>query len=372
MPTRGPRPVLRYLVLLFCLAACAPRGELTFVPVADPRAVERKVFVATTRMRAGPARFSGARSEKVHFATYRVAIPPARETGEVSFPKETPDLTRDFVTTAAEVHATPQAFTAALGRELRQRPAGRRSALIFTHGFNNTFAEGLYRTAQMSEDFGLQEVALQYAWPSAGSPFGYAHDRDSALFGRSGFARFLDSVVAAGPDQLIIVAHSMGALLTMETLRQMALTRPGWVARNIDTLVLFAPDIDIDVFRSQVRDIGTLPAGFYVFTSQRDRALGLSARLSGQPERLGNLKDLTEVADLDITILDVSAFSSGLGHFTPATSPELISLLRNGPAIQAALNQGAQARPGLLPGTVLTLQNATEIVLSPLTALAAP
>ncbi|MBN2907303.1 MAG: alpha/beta fold hydrolase [Rhodobacteraceae bacterium] len=358
------------LVLITMLVACAPRGALILVPQADPRADEQKVFFGTMREPAPLGQFSGDRAETVHFGAYTVAIPPDRTAGEVSYPRAAPDLTRDFVTTAADLYDQPAAFTAALARDLRRQPPGRRTAVIFVHGFNNTFAEGLYRSAQLTHDFGIQGVTLHYSWPSAASPFGYAYDRDSTLYARTGFALFLDSVIAANPDEVLIVAHSMGSLLTMETLRQMALKQPGRVARVIDGLVMFSPDIDVDVFRSQVRDIGPMPRNVIVFTSQRDRALLLSARLSGQPDRLGNIETVEELADLNITVLDVTEFSRGLGHFTPGSSPDLIALLRNVGELQSSLNKGAQVRPGLLPGTVITVRNATEIILSPLTALA--
>lgn len=95
----------------------------------------------------------------------------------------------------------------------------------------------------------------------------------------------------------------------------------------------------------------------------------MSARLTGQRERLGNLSDVERVADLDVTMLDVSNFRDGTRHLTPATSPTLIALMQDLGSLNAAF-QGEQAgRPGLLPGTVLTVQNATQIILSPVTAL---
>ncbi|MBK1634879.1 alpha/beta hydrolase [Rhodovulum adriaticum] len=361
-----------FLVLIVvALAACAPRGGIVVVPAAAPEADLHTVFMATTRTPTESVDFSNERNPDLTFGAYTVAIPPDRQPGTVRYPRANPDLREEFVTVSADLYDAPRAFTAALSRELRQRPPGKRGVVVFVHGFNTNFAEGLYRTAQLTHDFGIESVPLHYSWPSSANPLGYAHDRDSTLFARSGFASYLDSVIAAGPEEVLIVAHSMGSLLTMETLRTMSLERPGRVARDIDGLVLFSPDIDIQVFRSQVRDIARMPRDVIVFTSKRDRALQLSARLSGDQRRLGNVGDIDDVADLDITILDVTEFSRGLGHFTPGTSPELIRVLSNIPSLERALNEGAQVNPGLLPGTVLTVQNATAVILSPLTALSA-
>ena len=86
-------------------------------------------------------------------------------------------------------------------------------------------------------------------------------------------------------------------------------------------------------------------------------------------ERLGNLTELSRIADLNVTFLDVSAFSQGAGHFTVAQSPALISLLAGIGDIDAALEADRVGRVGLLPGVVLTVQSATKVVLSPVTAI---
>lgn len=364
------RQALTILVMVVALAACAPRGDILLVPAAAPNADLRTVFMGTTRAPAAAGGFSEKRAPDVTYGAYTVAIPPNRLPGKVSYPRAKLDLNEDFVTVSAKLYDAPSSFTAALAQDLRKRPRGKRSVVLFVHGFNNTFAEGLYRTAQVSHDFGVEGVSLHYSWPSLGNPFGYAHDRDSTLYSRTGFADFLDSVIAAGPDDIVIIAHSMGSLLTMETLRQMSMQRPGRVGREINALVLFSPDIDVDVFRSQVHDIARMPRDVVVFTSRRDQALRLSAQISGATERLGNIKSVEDVADLKITVLDVTEFSQGIGHFTPGSSSELIRLLRDVPNLEMALSSGAQSNPGLLPGTVMTVQNATAIILSPLTALA--
>ncbi|MRH19893.1 alpha/beta fold hydrolase [Rhodovulum strictum] len=361
---------IAFLLCLVALAGCAARGTLAVMREPATGAVERQVFVGTTRERTPGGLFGNTRSETVGFGAFTVAVPPDRAPGEIAYPKGQPDPGRQFVMTSARLFDRAPTFTAALARDLAARPRGKRAAVIFVHGFNTNFTEGLYRSAQLAHDFGIEGVALHYSWPSAASPFGYAHDRDSALFARKGFTELLDAVIAARPDEVLIVAHSMGALLSMEALRQMALTSPGRVAREIDGLILLSPDIDVDVFRAQVRDIGAMPPNVVVFTSQRDRALLLSARLSGQRERLGNIQSVGELADLRVTVLDVTGFSTGMGHFTAGSSPDLIRLLRNVPTLQQSFDEGAAGRPGLLPGTVITVQNATGIILSPLTALA--
>ena len=210
-------------------------------------------------------------------------------------------------------------------------------------------------------------VAVHYAWPSAANPVNYAYDRDSVLFARDGLEQLLTQVVASGADHILLVGHSMGAMLVMETLREMRLDGNATVTRHLGGVVLISPDLDVDVFRTEALRIGTLPQPFIIITSQKDRALALSARLTGQRQRLGNLADVTKVADLKVTLVDVGAFSEGVGHFTAATSPALLQILGRMSDLNSAYAGDPTGKIGLLPGVALTVQNATQVILQPIT-----
>ncbi|HEX9857315.1 MAG TPA: alpha/beta fold hydrolase, partial [Paracoccaceae bacterium] len=316
-------------------------------------------------------RFGRNRSEETAYARYDVSVPPDRKTGKITWPRrgQKPDPRRDFLTTAEVLHPDAPAFRADLARAIRQEPRGARDAVIFVHGFNNTFSEGLYRIAQLSHDLEIPGVAAHYSWPSAGNPLGYVHDRDSALFARDGLEVLLRDVSAAGAERIYLVAHSMGSALTMEALRQIAIRGDATLRAKIAGVILISPDIDVDVFRLQARTIGDLPQPFLIFGSSRDHLLGLSARLNGAQERLGNISDISRVADLKVTFLDVTAYTSGAGHFPLGDSPALIGLMSRVAEIDAAFAADRRGRVGLLPGIVLTVQNATEIVLAPVSVI---
>jgi esterase/lipase superfamily enzyme len=140
--------------------------------------------------------------------------------------------------------------------------------------------------------------------------------------------------------------------------------------RRVQGAVLMSPDIDVDVFRAQARVIGRLPQPILVFSSQRDQALSLSSLVAREANRLGNLSDVGRLADLDVVLLDVTAFSTGIGHLTPGSSPQLIALLNRAQEIDRAFNSDTEGRIGLLPGVVLTVQGATRIIVSPVAGLA--
>lgn len=356
------------LFLVVCLAvatACAPRGKLTVDTEAGTVGTVESIFIGTTRDLQQDGNYGNKRSEVTHFARYAVSIPPKRELGEINWPSRfaEPNPERDFLTVSARTYEDARAFRGDLSTALKAEGG---EAVVFVHGYNNNFSEGLYRVAQFAHDLELPGVVVHYAWPSAAEPLGYVYDRDSALFARDGLAALLDQLTDAGATRILLVAHSMGSALTMEALRTASLRGDSKALDRLSGVILISPDIDVDLFRAQAKSIGELPQPFVIFGSNRDRLLRISAGLTGQRERLGSLSDLSQVADLKVTFLDVSAFASGAAHFTMGDSPALILLLQRISEIEGAFEADRAARVGLLPGVVMTVQSATQVVLKPI------
>jgi esterase/lipase superfamily enzyme len=359
---------VRKLLIILVLTGCAARGDFTMAPNGLAAGTPETIFVGTTRLKEGEA-YDFGRSSEPGFLRYDIAIPPDREPGEVNWPPKTrkPDAKRDFLTLDQRSFETADDFSAALQAAMKLR--GQTDAVVYVHGFNNTMAEGVYRVAQMHHDLEVPGVAVHYAWASRGSALGYVYDRDSVLFARTGFVSLLDEVEDAGAKDIVIVAHSMGAFLTMEGLRQMVLKDGPGALDRIKGVVLISPDLDLDVFRAQAKDIGTLPQPFVIFGNSRDKILNLSATLSGSGERLGNLDGITEVSNLDVIYLDTAAYNTGSGHQNLGDNPALLKLFGGLVGIADSFTADSRARVGLLPGLVLTVRNATEIVLRPVAAI---
>jgi esterase/lipase superfamily enzyme len=363
---------LGFVTVLLVLVACGQRGVVTIDPVARGIGTIEPVFIGTTR-NFDPATqtFGSQRSPKLTLARLDISVPPDREPGQIKWPKKgrEADPRTDFVATDQVIFSDAASFRKDLSQSMRSEKSSKRQALIFVHGFNNTFAEGAYRIAQLSYDLDLPRVTVHYSWPSAGKALGYVHDRDSSLYARDGLEKLFNEVVAAGAEEVIVVGHSMGCLLLVETLRQMDIRDSGNLRRHLKGVVLLSPDIDVEVFRSQASTFGVLPQPFIIFSSQGDKALRLSALITGEPSRLGNIRDLNQVAGLDVRVVDVTAFSTGSGHFNVGDSPELISLIDKIGSVQAAFDSDNSGRIGLLPGIVLTARNTTAIVVKPVELL---
>lgn len=352
------------------LAACGIIPDLVIAPEAANTGASETVFMASNRVFTD-GQFQAARQETLAFSRFTVQIPPDRNPGDVAparYTRRGPDLQTEFVASSGDHLGNRATFRAALQEEARR--TGTQEAMVFIHGFASTIGTGLYRTAQIRHDFEVPGVAVHYAWPSAGSYLGYAYDRDSSLFARDGLEALITDIQAAGLD-VVLIAHSLGSSLVMEVLRQLRIGNRTDVLARINGVILFSPDIDVDVFRSQAARIGELPQPFVIFTSQRDQALLLSARITGQQERVGNLASPEVLSEFNVTMIDVSAFDGGVrdnfNHFAGASSPAVVQILAEAVQVNTSFDEGSAQGPGLLPGTILTIQNATQILLSPAT-----
>lgn len=354
------------VMLVLGLAACADSARIDLMePSAAPGTVQR-LLVATNRShdpeRGAPG---GGRNDALRFAEVDVAIPPDRLAGEISLATSQARFDpRAHFSLAGVRSLDAGSFRQAVARDLASRPREEREVVLIVHGYNTAFSYGVYRSAQLAHDLNLPGVITHFSWPSAGQPLAYANDRDSVLFARDALEETLQQITTAGARRVVILGHSMGGQLVMETLRQLAIANSPIMAR-IDAVVLASPDIDTDVFITQARRIGTLPQPFLVITSRNDRILQISALLSSHTERLGNLSDPARLEGLGVTLVDVSAFSTGAGHFTLGDSPALVAMVNQLGAVDAALGADRSGRLDLLPATILTLQNTTQVILRP-------
>lgn len=360
MPATRLRAAL--LAVLLGLAACAPRAELSDLSLplrGGPAAAERfEVLAVTTRARQSPRTnvFTSARSLAPNHALFHMAVAADSATGSGKASASLPAI-------SVERQAILTSRRALLDR-LAARPAPR-DVSLFIHGFNLTFAEALARTAQLSADEVLQGSPVLFAWPSEARVQGYLHDQDSVIVSRDALVQLLlDLTGDARLGEVDILAHSMGALLVMEAMRQLRLTGRGDVLDQL-SVTLASPDIDIDVFAAQMAVIGPMRRPMKILVAPDDRALILSGRLSGEA-RLGVL-DVTDLRvrnaamAYNIAIIDISQLGAtdglrhdryaGLGRRTAARS-QLTELRQAGAFVVTALGAIVSAPLDVLEGTL--------------------
>ncbi|PWE82172.1 hypothetical protein XF30_33790 [Bradyrhizobium sp. SUTN9-2] len=190
--------------------------------------------------------------------------------------------------------------------------AGGGDVLIYVHGFKQTFETAVLDAAHLSDGIKFRGRTMAFSWPSKAGLFDYAYDRDSAMWSRDNFERVLSALVSApGAGRVHIVAHSMGTMLTLESLRQLHGRYGDTVTSKIGAVVFAAPDIDMDVFSSAIQRIGPLAGKITVIASTNDRALALSGQLAGGMTRVG-AAEKAAIAGLGVRVVDASQEGWGI------------------------------------------------------------
>ncbi len=195
--------------------------------------------------------------------------------------------------------------------DLLAQASGGPDVLIYVHGFKQTFETAALDAAHLSDGIKFRGRTMLFSWPSKAGLFDYAYDRDSAMWSRDDFERVLSSIVSApGGGRVHIVAHSMGTMLALESLRQLYARYGDTVASRIGAVVFAAPDIDMDVFSSAIHRIGPLAGKITVIAATNDRALALSGQIAGGMTRVGAAEKAV-IERLGVRVIDAS--DSGWG-----------------------------------------------------------
>jgi len=238
------------------------------------------------------------------------------------------DPRKDFTIIDPEVFSGPQPFAGNLRNALKDRPPRNRDVLVFVHGFNTTLTDAVLRTAQFAHDSGFTGIPVVFSWASRGKTFDYVYDLNSALVARDKLIETSQIVLKADPAGLDLVAHSMGNFLTMEAVRQAALLGQLNASRKMRHVILASPDIDVNVFETQLDHIPRSKRNVYVFISANDKALGISKFLAGGVARVGDA-DPEKLADLGVTVVDLSEVNdtSSIHHTKFAEVPEVVQLI---------------------------------------------
>lgn len=351
------------LTSTLALAACA--GGARMVSIDEVNQVGGTVvpiLVVSSRNLKRDGALGSDRGDGLVFGRYDVSVPPNRKPGSVSLARFKANPRKDFATINNEIFPSEATFQSQLKAQLLSRPAGRRNAVVFVHGYNTGYEDGLFRFAQFYNDLRLEDVPVHYSWPSAEKLLRYGYDRDSMLFARDGFKAALKSAMVAGAEKVLIVAHSMGSMLVMETLREIAIAGDNFTRSRIGGVILVSPDIDIDVFRSQVRRIGDVPKPFVVFSSKRDRVLEFAANEIYGNGRVGALQLDGELSDLDVNVIDVTEYSRGvLNHDTAISSPAFLKIIGNMPGFANSFDGGFGMVGSETPDALMSVEDADHI-----------
>lgn len=170
----------------------------------------------------------------------------------------------------------------------------KKNALLFVHGYNNSFEDAAKRTAQLAWDLRFDGFTGFFSWPSAAEIKDYFKDEAVARTSVSPLVQFLELLILETElEQLHIIAHSMGSLVTTLSLNELRnLPSVELQIEKIKQLILGAPDIDQGEFRSSIlpkfKKIGLRRT---LYTSDHDIAMKASSSFRSGRLRLGQVAE---------------------------------------------------------------------------------
>ncbi len=263
----------------------------------------------------------GSVPTNLNYGTCKISVPKPenRVAGELNRPlsvwvlQAPENAEKHFTLQKVSEHKDKDEFYASLNSQLAGTADG--ASLLFIHGYNVSFEDAVFRTAQLAVDLKFRGAPISFSWPSYADPVKYTFDEQNAEVSIPALRELLEDLATrSGAKRIHIVAHSMGNRVLAGALRSMS---PESRVRNkalFREIVLAAPDIDSRVFRSQVLPhIQDNTQHCTLYASSRDRALMMS-RYFHNYQRLGETEPQLIVANgmdtIDASMVDTSL----LGH----------------------------------------------------------
>lgn len=266
----------------------------------------------------------------------------------------------------AQHEDTKRKFRTELQRRLARSADG--EVMLYVHGFQETFATSAFTAAELCHFLGREPVCAFFTWPASSTGnflISYTNTTESARFAESHLRKVIRLIATTpGVKRIQLLAHSRGTSVLMSTVRSLmteavAAGKEPADALKIDNIVLFSPDIDVDVALLDITASTSDPDMFSVWPSGRlpralngrltvysspgDRALVVSRILFRSRGRVGNLhaedvpvkmqEYMAQFDKMDLIVYGGSRTDIfGHSYFTtnPRVSSDVIALLRFG------------------------------------------
>ncbi|MDD5299334.1 MAG: alpha/beta hydrolase [Gallionella sp.] len=283
------------------------------------------VFFKTTRVmtshRDSHVSFGTSRDDQNdHYGVSYVSVPKKRDIGTIPHPSVfrldlRTDPSRHVILKEIVEISDQNDFWKTIKRRLTSTV--RKEALIYIHGFNQSFQDGVETAATLSADLEIDGGVVSFSWPSRNNLLLYSADIDEATADRNrdALCDLLSHLAAeTGAQHVYVIAHSMGNRLLLEALRLMGNTES---QPPIDKLIFASPDMESADFTRAVGKIGALSKRMTLYTANGDLALNLSNKLRGvwsQASRAGDRDGGVKPTEL-LDVVDASkAKADLLGH----------------------------------------------------------
>ena len=193
---------------------------------------------------------------------------------------------------------------------------GSAPALLYVHGYNNTFYAGVTRLTQLAVDLGVSGTPLLFSWPGDHGLLGYGASEVDAEASLPFFAATLNQLGDLHVATYDVIAHSMGARIAVGVLgrppngtgKAPGAPTPAILPRS---LIVAAGDMGRRDFDSLLPNLDADGVRVVVYCGH-DAALGASKILHmGQP-RLGT-SCYTPMQDADVEFVQFTPYTLDTG-----------------------------------------------------------
>jgi len=310
----------------------------------DPRIVD--VLYATNREknyleRRDVITYAGQRADNLSFGVAQVRVPDNHSEGKVERP-----LTFSFMTLNLSAKEDPRNhFIVRAVKEVDDqqfvdivKSYGEDTAILFVHGYNNSFEDGVFRLAQIVFDGQLFNVVpVLFSWPSRNNVLAYRYDEDSADLSAEYFLDVLDLLQTKAHIKTVhIIAHSMGNRIVLNALDRAA----NWLKpRPVGELIFAAADLDRKRFIQLAETVQQVAHGMTLYASADDEVLWWSGEVSSEMPRAGTVTEdgpviVKGVESIDMTAANKSSLMQdlldplGLNTHNSFVSPVIVDIAR--------------------------------------------
>ncbi|MCA9073953.1 MAG: alpha/beta fold hydrolase [Planctomycetaceae bacterium] len=332
-------------------SAMVPPVDEAVVAPPEPYDVVR-VFYGTNRNRTGspnPKEFYGREQSDVSYGHCDVSIPKSHKKGKLESPsiwrfEFREDPKKHIVLLDVEEKSQHQFMSElqhvvwnsmkVVDTEHGPGLVGG-EAFIFVHGFNNSFEDATRRCAQIAHDLKFQGAPILYSWPSQekSSLDGYRADGHMAGWSEEHLINFVTQVSRdSGARRVHLIAHSMGNRIVSAALRRLTEQCVNQQIPRFNEVILTAPDIDADYFKTAIAPYITQTADrITIYSSSRDIALKLSSlfnplarkRLGESGRELTVFPEYGNIDVIDASFVETDLFT--LNHSYHASSPTVLN-----------------------------------------------
>jgi esterase/lipase superfamily enzyme len=217
-------------------------------------------------------------------------------------------------------------FIGHLQRRLTASAAGNAGVPWLVHGYGTSLRECWQGASNAQVRARSSTPWVAFCWPSNGTGVSlpgregllsrsYRLDSARAESSRPAFATATRALLdVVGGDRLVLVAHSLGALLVAESLAADTALRTALRAQRLRAIAFVAPDVDRARFGDVLLPaVATLTRRTVVYVSSSDRALSFARRVTGS-DRAG-LSNSTPAPWPGTETVDITHATTSAGWF---------------------------------------------------------